>query len=306
MTALFVNAVPGLALLAGALLVGGCWLVVAAFAPRTPHLADTLASLADDADSGARREQVGAGPDGSRSDRLGAWLYRVTPIPLTARQRQQLRVKDTTIAEFFADKLVWAVIGSVLPSVVVTCIGLVGGGLGLVVPVAAAVVGFVLGYFVPDLLLARRADRRRQDAAQALMTYIDLVTLERLANASATQALQHAARVSEVPLFLAIRAALERAQLEQQPPFAELRRLAERMNLPELGDLVDVMQLDEAGASLSTTLRARVRELRDARQATEQRQADAVSEGLTVFMAIPALIFGLIFMAPPLLRLMSS
>jgi Flp pilus assembly protein TadB len=171
------------------------------------------------------------------------------------------------------------------------------------VPAVAAVVGSVVGYFVPDLMLRGKAKGARTDAGDALLTYIDLVTLERLANASATQALYNAANLSEIPLFTQIRAALERARLEQQAPYAELRKLAVQLDIPQLADVADVMQLDETGAALSGALRARVRELRDAHLTRAQNEANAVSEGMTIYMSIPALIFGLIFMAPPLMRI---
>ncbi len=299
----------GLALLGGALVVGGLCALLLAFVPRTPQLSDALAGLTDDPEtSAARARAAGAdlGGSGSRSDRLGAWLYRVTPIPLTARQLQNLQIKDRSVAEFFADKLVLALVGLVTPTLLAVLVGVSVGGLPPAVPVVVAVVGAVLGYFVPDLLLRGSSTRSRQDAGHALLTYIDLVTLERLANASATQALQNAASVSEVALFVRIRRSLERAQLEQQSPYAELRRLADQLALPELGDLVDVMQLDEAGASLAGALRARVRELRNAHLAQEQQEANAVSESMTIFMALPALIFGLFFMVPPLLRIVGT
>ena len=143
-------------------------------------------------------------------------------------------------------------------------------------------------------------------ATEALLVFLDLVTLERLTNASATQALQNAAELSEVPLFVQIRTALERARLEQQSPYAELRRLAGQLRLPELADVADVMQLDETGASLSGALRARVAELRDAYLTREQTKAAAAAEGMTIYMTLPALAFGLIFLVAALLRIVAG
>lgn len=139
-----------------------------------------------------------------------------------------------------------------------------------------------------------------------MFTFFDLVSLERMANLSATQALESAAAASDSPLFVSIRGALLRARLEQRPPYAELRRLADRLQLPQLADIADVMQLDETGAAVTTTLRARVRELRDAHLTEAQVAAHAVSERMTIFMAIPAMVFGLIFLTPPLLRLVGT
>ena len=89
---------------------------------------------------------------------------------------------------------------------------------------------------------------------------------------------------------------LERARLEQQSPYAELRRLAGALDLPELADVADVMQLDETGAALSGALRARVRELRDAHLTAEQIRASADAEGMTIYMTLPAMAFGLILL----------
>jgi hypothetical protein len=156
------------------------------------------------------------------------------------------------------------------------------------------------------LLLRRTTDSVQTGAAEALLVYIDLVTLERLTNASATQALHNAAGLSDVPLFVQIRTALERARLEQQSPYAELRRLSDELKLPELADIADVMQLDETGAALSGTLRARVRELRDAHLTREQIKAGAAAEGMTIYMTLPALIFGLIFLVAAMLRILAG
>lgn len=241
--------------------------------------------------------------EGSRSERLGAQLYRRSPVPLTAKQRQLLRLQDKSIAEFYADKIVMAAVGLVLPAVV-------GFGWGWMTgrpswwPAGLALVGLVVGYLLPDLLLRRSGKATQSRTVESLLVYIDLVTLERLANASASEALQSAAALSDVPLFRQIRTALERARLEQQSPYAELRRLADELHLPELKDVADIMQLDESGAALSGTLRARVRELRNAHLTREQIAAGAAAEGMTIYMTIPALIFGMIFLGAAMLTLL--
>ena len=64
------------------------------------------------------------------------------------------------------------------------------------------------------------------------------------------------------------------------------------------------VRLDETGAALSGTLRARVRELRDAHLTREQIKASAAAEGMTIYMTLPALIFGLIFLVAAMLRIL--
>jgi Flp pilus assembly protein TadB len=289
-----------LVVLAGALVAAGLLFLVLALLPAPPRLVDAL----DRIDGGQRREPqlVDIGLSNKRSDRLGAFLYRRSPIPLTERQKQNLRLQSKSIAEFYSDKAVMAVVGAAIPAIL--AFGVTGmAGAAAPYPTIVAVIGAAVGFFVPDVLLLRATASTRAGAVEALLVYIDLVTLERLANASATQALHNAANLSEVPVFTQIRTALERAQLEQQSPYAELRRLAEQLDLAELADVADVMQLDETGAALSGALRARVRELRDAHLTQEQMQASAAAEGMTLYMTLPALIFGLFFMVPPLMKI---
>jgi tight adherence protein C len=290
-----------LVLLSGILLAAGMSSLVVAFTRSTPRLDAALERIAADGTDHLPAHDIG--PVSSRSERFGEFLYRVVPIPLTSGQRRALRLQDKPIAEFYADKAVMAIIGVVLPGLASGVLTYLTGHLSPI-PAIAAVVGGVIGFFVPDLLLRRATTSVWAGAAEALLVYIDLVTLERLTNASATQALHNAAALSDVPLFVHIRTALERSRLEQQSPYAELRRLSDQLKLPELADVADVMQLDETGAALSGTLRARVRELRDAHLTREQIKASAAAEGMTVYMTLPALIFGLIFLVAAMLRIL--
>jgi hypothetical protein len=293
----------GLILSTGMLILGGVVAVAYGLTRAQPRLADGLAIM--DGAEVVRRVAGPAPPANSASERAGLWLFRHTPVPLLTSQRRLLELRNKSVAEFFADKLVLGLLGLIVP-------GLLGGiflpllGLPLAVPVLASLIGLVVGYFTPDLLLRHGEEQSQNDAREALFTYFDLVTLERLANLSGPQALEAAAGTSNNPLFLAVRTALLRARMEQQPPYAELRSLAERLRLPQLADIADVMQLEEAGAAVSETLRARVRELRDAHLTAARIAAHEVSERMTVFMAVPAMVFGLIFLVPPLLRLVGG
>ena len=295
--------ISGLVLLSGMLLAGGLSCLVIAFGRFTPRLDAAVQRI--DADHTESLQLGDVGPISGPSERLGAFLYRVVPIPLSNGQRRALRLQDKSIAEFYADKAVMVIIGALLPALAGAAFAYLTGHLNMI-PTVAVVVGGVIGFFVPDLLLRRRAGNVRTGASEALLVFIDLVTLERLTNASATQALQNAAALSDVPLFAQIRTALERAQLEQQSPYAELRRLSDQLKLPELADIADIMQLDETGAALSGTLRARVRELRDAHLTREQIKASAAAEGMTIYMTLPALIFGLIFLVAAMLRILTG
>jgi Flp pilus assembly protein TadB len=205
-------------------------------------------------------------------------------------------------AEFMASKLILAFGGALAPALM-TWIGMMlhlGWG---VAPLVFSLVGLVGGFFLPDLQLRSETAQIRRASAAALSVYFDLVTLERLANASATQALTSAALMGDAPLFRSISASLEHARMQQRAPWPELRQLAARLNLDELNDIADIMALDEQGAALAATLRARVRELRNAQLSADKAAAQERTEAMTVWMVLPVLAFALLFLTPPLLNL---
>ncbi|MFL6027797.1 MAG: hypothetical protein ACJ72K_12715, partial [Friedmanniella sp.] len=86
-----------LVVLAGALVAAGLVAVVVAVVPAAPRLEPALARAGDASHTGEGGREVG--PVTSRSERLGAALYRRTPIPLSQRQRQALRLRDKSIPE---------------------------------------------------------------------------------------------------------------------------------------------------------------------------------------------------------------
>ncbi|HEY6688528.1 MAG TPA: hypothetical protein VI094_20225, partial [Propionibacteriaceae bacterium] len=179
-----------LVLISGMLIAAGLCCLVVAFARSTPRLEAALERIGTD--SVDRLPSNDIGPIRSRSERLGAFIHRLFPIPLSNGQRRALRIQDKAIAEFYADKAVMAIIGAVLPGLAGFAFTYLTGRLSPI-PAIAAVAGAVIGFFIPNLLLRRATDNARTGAAEALLVYIDLVTLERLTNASATQALHNAA-----------------------------------------------------------------------------------------------------------------
>lgn len=286
-----------LATLAGCLLAFGVWAVLGGTVVASrPRLGDALDLL----DGRLSSPEPTEGPD-----RLGSWLRTRLNRPVSATTERRLRMAGRSVERHYTTKALLAVVGLVLPLLVAAIAGLIVGMTAASIAVAAPMLA-VAGFFVPDLLLAAGDDDTTEDATEALLTYFDLVTLERLANRSGTQALRAAAGISDVTVFAAIRDALERARLEQRPPYPELRRLGAELELPALVDVADVMSLDESGASLATALRARVRELRDAHLTNAKIQAAAVSERMTFFMVIPALVFAAFFLVPPILRLLAG
>jgi hypothetical protein len=287
-----------LAIGTGVLIVVGVWAPTAVLLPVRPRLVDAL-DLLDG------RPEPDDEPQAGGIDRLGGWMRARLRRPVSAGTRRRLRMAGRSVERHDVHKALGGFAGLVLPGLAGGLLA-AGAGLGAELPAALGVGCGLLGFVLPDLLLRRGDSRLTEDATESLLTYFDLVTLERLANSSGSQALRAAALVSDTTVFAAIRETLERARLEQRPPYPELQRLGRDLELPALVDLADVMALDEAGAALSGALRARVRELRDAHLTQARIGASAVSERMAFFMVVPSLVFGLVFLVPPLLRLIST
>lgn len=292
------------AVCAAGLAAVGLWIVFAGLARRQVRLDDAFAVLEGTGTvAGTPREQVIVADPGSRLERVGGWLYQRARLPLPAATARSLTLQGRSIGDYFVHKLALGLAGLALPGLVAWALlpvtGRTLGGL----PVGVGLVAAILGWVWPDLQLRGQSSRMRADAQEALNTFFDLVTLERLANLSATQALEAAARLSDVPVFQQVRVALERARLEQRAPWADLRRLAADLELPQIADIADIMRLDDQGAALADVLTARVHELRDAHLARELTEAHQASERMTLWMSIPVVIFSLAFLIPPLLKI---
>lgn len=281
------------------MIVGAGMLFVVLGARRAPvRLRDALALL-----DGPRSEEPPSNSAAVRGlEGVGARFQQQLRLPVTARQRQLLRMSGRSVADLFAEKLVLLVTGLLAPGMWLLVQMLLGGQVSPV-PLLAGPLLALGGYFLADLRLVRGSAQLNRSTTEAVHTFFDLVALERLANASATQAVTSAAEVSQTPLFRRISAGLERCRMEQVTPWRELHRVAREWDLPELADFADVMRLEEQGAALADTLQARVRELREAHHAEHRAQTQRETEGLTLWMTIPALLLGLAFIIPPLFML---
>lgn len=291
----------GLMMLCGILAGLGLFAVAVGATRRTIRLGDALAVL-DGSD-----QMVPSGPEAEKHglEGAGGWLQRRLHLPVTAKQQQLLLLQNRSVADFFAEKLVLSLTGILLPTLWLLlqyALGTTPGPL----PLLFSIVGGAAGYFLADWRLSRSSTQLRRTTTESIHTFFDLVALERLSNASATQAVSAAAGVSDAPLFRRITSGLERARLEQTAPWLELRRVAKEWNVPELDDFADVMKLEEQGAALADVLQARVKELRDAHLAQQRTAAHETTESLTLWMTLPALLLGLAFIIPPLLRLTGS
>ncbi len=281
----------------GALVGVALWLVVVGLLRRPVRLTDALGHLDPHA-----RPVPSLVVEEDRGQALGSFIARHWRAPVSSATQRTLTLLDRSLSDLLAEKAIMAMIGVAAPLIFAALSLLLGLGVGWT-PVWLSLVLGLVGWLIPDLRLRAASKRVRSDASEALCTFVDLVTLERLANQSSTAALHSAAGVADSPLFSQLRLALERTRLEQRPAWQALRQVGNELELPQLAELSDVIRLDEQGAALSAVLRARSAELRNAQLAADKVTAQNASEALTIWMVIPAMIFALIFLTPPLLRL---
>jgi hypothetical protein len=307
------------AAIGGAAVGAGLVLVVAGLRPPVPDLRSTLWYLdgrlparrapapSSSADPGEREVMSGATPVGRwaarRGRRCAAWLAdRPTDAAISgpvgvlrlSRLAGDLALVGETLDLLLVRKAGYAVLGMVFPSVAVASFGVLGLRLPWTLPAFAAVVVAAVLFMVPDADVRARAAKVRGELRRAVCIYIDLVALERAADAGPVEALERAAGLDDAPAFGRIRNALTRAQLDGVPPWQGLHTLADTTGVTELADLADIMASSgRQGAAVYASLRARATSLRSAITAEDAASANSASER----MVIPVALLGLIFMA---------
>lgn len=243
--------------------------------------------------------------ESSRIGQLGGWLIKVTGIKTASARRTMLQMRGYTPSRLYGEQLLCALVLAVMPWPVMALFSVMGlSRFTVPLPALATVVLAVMGWFYPLLAIRRQAGTTSADSSEALLVYIDLVVLERLANETAVDALTHAAFLSGNPLFVQIQKVLNRAALENVDPWRGLEHLAEDISLPELNDVVAIARLQEQGASLAASFRARVAELRNAYLLRVQNEAQAVTSRMDIAKALPTLAVITVVAAAPLLSLM--
>ena len=283
-------------LLAGALAGAGLSVMVAGLVPTRPNLHAALARLDPRATDPVVRTDPTTTTPGPRI--LASVRRRVLPQLVEslglARYAADLHMVDQIPEDLAARKTTFALLGLAAPSLLAITVAAAGVGTPVAIPAAVAVVLAGAGFVAPDVDLRRRAATARDSMRRAACVFLELVALERAADAGTTEALDRAAAIGGSREFDRIRDALLRAELAGSPPWQGLTDLADATGVPELGDLADIMRLSgQAGAAVYTTLRARATSLRTQLLTATTAKANAASE----HMIVPVALLGVAFMA---------
>ena len=280
---------------AGAATGGGAALMLAGLLPTTPDLPSALARLGSTTTYGHGEATTGRESKGAR--RWHRWYRARLPILASrlglGRYRADLDLIGDAAETLALRKVAFGVLGLAFPPVLASAMAVIGLSLPLAIPGFASLVLAALLFLAPDLDVRRRATETRAEMRRAVCVYLELVALERVADAGTAEALHRAADIGDGRAFSLIRDSLLRAQLTGTAPWQGLARLAEELRVPELGDVADIMRLSgEDGAAVYATLRARAASLRSALLTDAAAEANAASE----HMIIPVAALGVTFM----------
>jgi Flp pilus assembly protein TadB len=288
----------GMVLLAGLGTGIGLWLIVVGLYPRPVRLDKALAAPYRLAHATASQE-----PTTGWTGRVGRpavrWLH-AAGLP-TEGTRRDLSTLDKPVEVHLAEQATAAVVGLLLPPVLVTLLTVAGFHIGVPVPAGLSLLLGVLGFLTPELSVRSDAAKYRREFRDALSAFLDLVVIGLASGAGVDQALDEAAAVGTGPAFAELRYALVEARLGRVAPWDILGALGRRLGMAELQQLAATVGLaGTEGAKVRASLRARAVALRD-RQLTE---AEGDANAATERMALPivALFAGfLIFIGYPAL-----
>lgn len=293
------------ALVGGALLGLGIVLLVARLIPAEPDLAEALTRLTPTRGRATSRQSAVA-PRGK--ERVGVWAIKSLPPTVWVRTpTRELALLRISLARFYGDKLVFALLGLLIPPLLAFSFGVVGLDFPIVIPAIASLGLAVVMFFLPNYNAIDDAKSARVEFSRALGAYIDLVALERSNGSGVRQAMESAAEIGDSWVFTRLSEELKRSRWSGQPPWDALHALSEELGLPELNDFADIMRLSgEEGASVYTNLRARSSAMRTAMLNDEITEANAVGERMSIPGSLLGVIFMAILVAPSLLRMFAS
>lgn len=270
-----------LAMGSGALITLGVVLLLWRLLPADPDLQDALHRLAPLTARGRDLRSVATGPRDTR-ERVGVWALANLPATgwasVTDADLAILRIPRSRLS---GEMVLGALAGLALPTLAVGVARLTGAGTGITVPAVAALALAGLLFVLPARSVKERAGRAREEFRRALGAYLDLVALERHNGSDIRQALERAAEVGDSWAFHRVQEELERSVWIGSAPWAALHALADEVDLPDLGELADIMRIGgEAGAVTVESLQARAKGLRIAMLTEELGRANDAEERL--------------------------
>ncbi|WP_433320531.1 type II secretion system F family protein [Micromonospora sp. CA-269861] len=250
----------------------GVFLVVRELVPATPALGPALRRL---------HQPQGTGRVATPASRRLDWL---TGMSRWMRPPQmQLALIGQTSEQYALSVLLSALFGLAMPTLLGVTLWALGVPFPLVVPVLGSLGLALLGGLLAHRAVLTKANTARDEFRQAVCTYLDLVALQLSAAHGPVQSLERAAAVCDGWVFDRLQESLRIAQMQMHAPWDELRDLADKIGIPELGDVGAIMRSSGSeGAQVHETLRSRADSLRDQIRTDNLTRAEGITSKLDI------------------------
>jgi tight adherence protein C len=263
---------------AGAMVGGGLWLLARELWPAGPD----LRALVHPPRAPLPAQSTAAH---TAQARLGRWAARVTGGALRIPHRD-LAVLRQSPDVYLAQVVLCALYGLLLPLV----LGMLAGFAGLLggwrstlgIPAALGVLSAIVLATTPASTVKTRATRARREFRVALAGYLELIALERAADADPGEAVVRAATVAHGWAFQRIRDAIDASRLTGAPPWRVLGQLGDELGVAELSDLASTVEVAGGGGRIYDTLVAKAASMRSAAQADARTHGNAVSTRMQI------------------------
>ncbi len=288
-----------IALLLGAGIAAGLWLLATGLAPTPVPLDRALAEIH------RRRPAMAPAPSSAQSllARLVGRPLVDTPVGrrLTGSVAADLRITGTTPAEHLASRVALGLTGLLWAPLTATLMAAGGVHIGAVFPLWISLALAPVGFLYPGMALRTKAIEQRRNFRHAFSAFLDIVSVSLAGGRGVESAIHAGAESGHGWAFTELRRSLLEARLRGETPWAGLARLGEELAVPELGELAASASLaGSEGARVRTSLAAKARTLRlrglteietAAQSASERMSLPVVGLmlGFIVFLACPAL-----------------
>ncbi|MEU0788477.1 type II secretion system protein [Amycolatopsis sp. NPDC005961] len=251
----------------------GVTLVVAAFAPTRPRLADILHDRA--AEPGLAKLAI------QYADR---WHLAASPT--------DLELVGQTREKFLLQRVGLLLGGALWIPLLAMLLVALGAAPPVFLSGAASLGAALLGWQLPALLLKAKVQRARTTFTTALAAYCRLVALGRLGDRGPAEALRYPATLGSGWAFERIKLAIDEAALRGRMPWDGLIDLAETTGVRELKDIGQIIaSAGHDGAGIADTLRAKATSLAQQQLASRKTGASVRSDRMDMPLALLGLAF---------------
>jgi Flp pilus assembly protein TadB len=300
---------------AGGLAGLGIFLLVRVFIQPRPGVAATLARLDAARRSGVPLTASAAEPDARVSviERARFGVGTRLEAESAARGwtfdkvRADLAIMNRSFAIHLGTKVLLAIGALVWVPLVFGVAGLVGSGMGTTTPAAVTFLAVIVGFFIPDMALAKEAEKRRRDFRHVVGSFLDLVAMNLAGGRGLPEALMAASSVGDHWALARIRQALSNARVVGITPWEGVGNLGKELGVDELRDLASALTLaGDEGAKIRHSLMARAESMRRKELADVEGQAGERSQSMLVAQLLICSAFLLFLAYPATSQIMSS